>query len=97
MIQNIPANSVKSRIDVNVLISQNIDTKIKKICIANSVGFDIFDKAVLFTVNFNYRLRLGDIEINNIISNALLSFYGNRQFFQKIVPKMIFLVSHIFS
>ena len=46
---------------------------------------------------FYYNLPLGDIEIYNIISYIFLTFNGYRQFFQKIIPKMLFLGCHIYA
>ena len=49
------------------------------------------------SVEFNDYSRTRDIEIDDKITDVLLSVNGNGQSLQKIIPKVFFFIGHSFS
>ena len=52
---------------------------------------------MLGAVQFDNQLFLGDIEINDVSANDLLTMDGERECFQKIIPKVPLVSGHIFA
>lgn len=52
---------------------------------------------MLRTIQFDYKLSIGTEKIHNVISNDLLPLEYDREFFQKIIPKVAFFLGHVFS
>ncbi len=50
---------------------------------------------MLRTVKFYHNICFRAVEINNIAVNYFLAIYRNRQFFQEVIPKMLFFFRHI--
>jgi len=52
---------------------------------------------MLRTVNLYRQFCTADIKIDNITAKNILPFYSYIKFFEEIIPKMSFFLSHRFS
>ena len=56
-------------------------------------GFSV----MLTSIDFYNKLGRGNIEIDNVRTNHLLSMYHNREVFEEIIPKVPFFLGHMFT
>ena len=97
MLQNITANRIKMLPNSVIGVAEDGDAEFIQICISLLISHFMFSKIMLSSVNFYHDTVTGNIEIHNIISYIFLLIYRNRQFFQKVIPKMLLFIRHIFS
>ena len=84
--QQILAHSAKISIDIVIGIPLYGNAERLKISITHGIGISVFGHLMLCTVDLYHQLFGCDIKIGDIIADRSLSVYGNRQFFQKIIP-----------
>lgn len=94
MLENIIAYRIKVFIEINVSIPQNFNIQFFKFCISFSICRLVAWQVMTASVKLDNDSCTFDIKIDDVISDILLSVYGNGQSFEKIIPKMFFLGCH---
>ena len=79
-----------------VRYSYNLYIIFREFCVAQRVFLRMFLFAVLRTVKLNNQFGFRTIKINDIPINYFLTNKSNRVIFQKIIPKMLFFLGHVF-
>ena len=88
-------DGVEAEVDVRIGITQDRKTQFLKGGIPLGVGFPAFLFKVLRPIDFDHQFCLRTTEINNIRTDHTLPMDGNRQCFQKTIPKTAFLRRHV--
>ena len=97
MTHDILAHSPKVFLNIQIRISQNSITVSCKIVISLRITlFTLFGK-MLGTIQLNNQFCIRNIKICYIVIQYLLPLDCDIQFFQKIIPKMLFFFGHVFA
>jgi len=86
MVQNIVANSSKILIDIAVGITQHCKSFSFQIGVTFFIGDDTEPLIVLRAVKFNDKMKVGNVEIDDIRSDYFLPMDCYRKRFEKIIP-----------
>ena len=97
MLQNILANSQKAVLNVLVAVSQHSIPKFGKLKISLFICLAVFGESVLSSVDLDHKSCACDIEIDDMVTDVLLTIDGDGEPFQKIIPQMFFFGGHVLA
>ena len=97
MIPDIFTDSRKVFVHIGIGISENRQSLPMQILIPCGIGLLAGQVIMLGTVQLNDQFVFRNIEIYDIGTDDLLPVDGNRERFQKIIPKMPLVAGHIFA